>query len=134
MKKFIFILLLFISVEAYCEPLFVEDLYIFVPVTVTAYTACERECDSTPSITASNKQIYLGVIALSRDIEKDFNIVFGDVVHLQGLGHFVFEDRMNKRWKNRVDIYFEDRKEAQAFGVQKSKMLIFKPIGGVNGN
>ena len=29
---------------------------------------------------------------------------------------------------------FEDRKEAQAFGVQKSKMLIFKPIGEINGN
>ena len=119
MKIKILLLFIFVCVTCICMYTYThihaqtigEELYTLIPVTVTAYTACPSECDSTPFITASNKTIYIGVIALSRDIEKDLGLKFGETIYVKGIGHFTFEDRMNKRWKRRVDIYIWKQKK-----------------------
>lgn len=93
-------------------------------VKVTAYTASVEECDDTPNITASNKRVKVGYIALSRDIEKDFGYKFGDIIIIQGIGYFIFEDRMHKRKTRQVDIFMLSKKSALKFGVQQDIMVI----------
>jgi len=96
----------------------------FVPVVVTAYNPILAQTDSTPQITASNKQVKPGIVALSRDLEKELGFKFGDTVVIEGIGRFVFEDRMNKRWTRRVDILMLSIKAAGEFGVQNSFLVV----------
>lgn len=96
----------------------------FIPVIVTAYTPVGNQTDSTPSITASNKQVKAGIVAPSRDIEEEYGFRFGDTVVLEGLGHFVFEDRMNKKCKRRVDILLFSREASKNFGVRHSFLVV----------
>jgi 3D (Asp-Asp-Asp) domain-containing protein len=87
-----------------------------IPVEITAYTARPEETDSTPTITASGQTVRVGIIALSRDLEKEFNLKFGDMVELRGLGYFEFQDRMNKRMRHSVDIFMHNYDDAIRFG------------------
>jgi len=96
----------------------------YIPVVVTAYNPIESQTDTTPYLTASNKLVRPGIVALSRDLEKDFGFTFGDMVVLEGIGSFIFEDRMNKRWKRRVDILMSSREDAKKFGRKKSYLVV----------
>ena len=103
-------------------------------VKVTAYTASVDECDDTPNITASNKRVKVGYIALSRDIEKDFGYIFGDEIEIERRGKkyiFIFEDRMHKRKTRQIDIFMLSKKSALKFGIQQAIMMI---NWGYNGN
>lgn len=95
-----------------------------VPVTVTAYAPLRAQTDSTPFTTASNQRVRTGICALSRDLEKHLDLEFGDSVHIAGIGTYEFQDRMNKRWKKRVDIFFWKNKDAKKFGIRKSQIII----------
>jgi len=97
-----------------------------VPITVTKYNPEPDQTDSTPFIMASNKRVYTGAIALSRDLEKEFGFKFGDLVFLEGLGTYVFQDRMNKKWKNRADILDFSKKEAVRFGRKTDNIIIVR--------
>jgi len=96
----------------------------FVPVVVTAYNPVVAQTDSTPTITASNKRVRPGIVALSRDLEKEFGFKFGDTVVIEDHGSFVFEDRMNKRWTRRVDILMFSWEDARKFGAQRSFLVV----------
>jgi 3D (Asp-Asp-Asp) domain-containing protein len=87
-------------------------------VDVTAYSPTKRETDSTPFITASNKRVQEGYIAISRDLEP--YLKFGDQVYIEGLGTYEVQDRMNKRWRNKVDVFFCNTKDAWKFGKLKN--------------
>jgi len=95
-----------------------------IQVSVSAYNACPSQTDSTPFIMASGNRVYEGAVALSRDLERDFGLEFGDKVHLLGIGTFVFADRMHRRWKRRVDLFKWSKKKAIQFGRQKAIMVI----------
>jgi len=97
-----------------------------VPVVVTAYNPVSSQTDDSPTITASNKKVKEGMIALSRDIEKEFGFKFGDEVYLLDYGRFVFQDRMHERWKNRVDILMFSEKAAKEFGIKSSFLVVEK--------
>ena len=61
---------------------------------VTAYTSRPEETDSTPTITASNKEVYDGLVAnncLPFGTKVRFPNLFGDKV-------FTVDDRMNRRY------------------------------------
>ncbi len=96
----------------------------FVPVVVSAYNPVVAQTDSTPEITASNKRVRGGMVALSRDLEKEYGFTFGDTVVIEGHGSFAFEDRMSKRWSRRVDILMFSREAAREFGVQHSFLVV----------
>ena len=64
------------------------------------------------------------MVALSRDLEKEYGFTFGDTVVIEGHGSFVFEDRMDKRWSRRVDILMFSREAAIQFGVQYSFLVV----------
>jgi len=82
-------------------------------VTATIYHATPEQTDSTPDITASNKKIDISNpikhrwIAVSRDLEAK-GLTFGVRVCVTGAGDldgiWTVQDRMNKRWKNRIDF------------------------------
>ena len=82
-------------------------------VTATIYHATPEQTDSTPDITASNKKIDISNplkhrwIAVSRDLEAK-GLTFGVKVCVTGAGDldgiWTVQDRMNKRWKHRIDF------------------------------
>jgi len=102
----------------------IEGEFTKITVDVTAYSPTKRECDSTPFITASNKRVKEGYIAVSRDLEA--YVGFGDKVFIKGLGIFEVQDRMNRRWKKRIDLFFFDTKQARRFGKKKREMWILE--------
>ncbi len=97
-----------------------------IPVKVTAYNPVGSQTDNSPLITASNKRVRVGMVALSRDLEREFGFRFGDTVHLHGIGRFVFEDRMHRRKRRQVDILMFNPGEARKFGVKRSYLFVLE--------
>lgn len=96
------------------------NLGSYLTVDVTGYSSTPDQTDDDPFITASGKYVGEGIIAanfLPFGTKVRFPERFGNQV-------FVVEDRMNKRFYNRADIWFETREEAQNFGVQSLKIEI----------
>jgi 3D (Asp-Asp-Asp) domain-containing protein len=100
-------------------------------VTLTTYSPTPQECDSTPNITASGFKINLKdpkkhrIIAISRDLLK--KLPFGTFVKVTGAGKlngvYVVEDKMNKRYKNRIDLLIgEDDKHTRIKNVKIVKI------------
>lgn len=103
-----------------------EDTNKPVKVEVTAYPPLEKCTDSTPWITASNKRVKHGYIAVSQDIERDFNLKFGDKIYIAGIGEFEFQDRMNPRIIRGIDIWMPSLQECRKFGKKISYILPIK--------
>jgi 3D (Asp-Asp-Asp) domain-containing protein len=97
-------------------------------VTATAYTSSPTETDSTPSLTAWGDTLRPGIkaIAVSRDLIK-IGLSHGVEVSIDGLnGKYIVLDKMNKRWKRKIDIYMGlDVKKAKKWG--KKKVVIHWP-------
>jgi 3D (Asp-Asp-Asp) domain-containing protein len=84
--------------------------------------------------TSSGKPVRIGMIALSRDLERKYRLKFGDIVKVHGVGEFIFEDRMPPKWSNRMDIYLGNRAKALQFGIQKRDISFIKQgTGRMNG-
>jgi len=92
-----------------------------IPVTITAYSPSEEECDDDPYTTAFQKPVKEGTIAISRDLENEFGWRLGDKIFIPGLGTFEVWDRMHPRWKKRVDIFFSDSEKAVSFGIKQAR-------------
>jgi len=93
-------------------------------VTVTAYHP-GAYCPGVPKgLTASGLKVKEGMVAVSRDVERNLNLGFGDRVLLHGLGVFEFQDRMAARCKKKVDIYLDCTKKARRFGVKRYIVLV----------
>jgi len=92
-------------------------------VTATGYTARKEECDDNPETTANGTPSRVGVIAISRDLEKEIGLSLGQFVLIEGYGLFKIEDRMNSRWKRRIDILHGNLKAAQLFGTRKVEII-----------
>ena len=94
-----------------------------MPVVVTGYSSTPGQTDSTPFVTAFNTRVRPGVLALSRDLLREFTpgapFSYGDKVELRGVGIFMVEDTMNSRFTKRVDIWFSNRSAARRWGLQR---------------
>ena len=90
-------------------------------VTATAYNSLASQTDSTPWITASGTKCRTGVIAANF-------LPFGTKVMIEGFGEqiFVVEDRMNRRYNKRIDIWFYSYKQAVQFGRRKVKYYVLE--------
>lgn len=91
-------------------------------VEVTGYSSREEETDTTPYETASGSIVYWGGIAsnsYSFGTQLRFPDMFGDKI-------FVVRDRMNSRYKNRLDIWFPHYTQAQRFGIKNLRVEILK--------
>ncbi len=77
-------------------------------VTATAYTSHRGQTDRTPFLAAWNNRIRPGmkVIAVSRDLIYKYGITNGSKVRISGLpGIYTVRDKMNKKWRRKIDIY-----------------------------
>jgi 3D (Asp-Asp-Asp) domain-containing protein len=79
-------------------------------VTVTSYSQAEN-------LTASLKSVRTGTVAVSRDLH-DKGWTFGKKIYLKGLGVFVINDLMNKRFTNRIDVFNWKEEDAKKFGIK----------------
>lgn len=83
-------------------------------VPVSAYSSTPDQTDDSPFIMASGKHVYDGAVAanfLPLGTKVRFPDLYGDKV-------FTVEDRMNKRYHYKMDIWMETRLEALKFGVK----------------
>ena len=96
-------------------------------VTATAYTSHVNQTDSTPNIAAWGDRLYPGMksIAVSRDLLKVYGLKHGQKVRIKGLkGEYAVLDKMNRRWKKKIDIYMGlDRRKAFKWGRRKVEIL-----------
>jgi len=111
------ICLLGVGVLAFPQPTMSVTMSI---VSVTAY----HHCPGSKGITSSGRRVKVGMIALSRDLERNLNMDFGDRVLLHGLGVFEFQDRMAARWTKKADIYLSNQGKARKFGVKRYVVLV----------
>lgn len=112
-----------------------KSYLLSIPVEVTAYNPTTKQCDDDPFVTASLTRVEDGIIALSRDLEQTLHLKFGDLVTLKTsdgrlLGTFRFQDRMNKKWIRRVDIFMWDESDALNFGIKSAHMYIQRVNSG----
>lgn len=101
-------------------------------VTATAYTLhpAETRPDGKRGIGAWGHKLRPGakVIAVSRDL-LDAGLTRGSKVWIDGLdGTWVVRDKMNQRWKNRIDIFMgEDADAALQWGRRKVTIRWYTP-------
>lgn len=115
MKKSMLLTILALSVMVFCTPQPTISLSMAV-VKVTAY--CH------PGRTASGIRVQDGILALSRDLEYNMDMRFGDQVKLEGIGTFSFQDRMASYKRMQADIWVPHRSEAMHFGIKRNIMLL----------
>lgn len=95
-------------------------------VTATAYTSHRGQTDSTPNLAAWGDRLRPGmkVIAVSRDLLTRYNLKRGSLVKIRGLpGQYMVLDKMNKRWRKKIDIYMGKNKK-RAFRWGRKKVVI----------
>ncbi|MEA2048356.1 MAG: LysM peptidoglycan-binding domain-containing protein [Campylobacterota bacterium] len=89
-------------------------------VTATAYSSHRAQTDNTPFLAAWNNRIRPGmkIIAVSRDLLTRYGMRNGTKVRIGGLpGYYRVRDKMNKRYRKRIDIYMGmDRRRALRWG------------------
>lgn len=94
-------------------------------VTATAYSSTPDQTDDTPFTTASGTTVRDGIVATNF-------LPFGTLIRIPDLFGdkiFVVEDRMNRRYTTRVDIWFPERELAKIFGIKtiKIEVVAFAP-------
>lgn len=102
-----------------------------IKVTATAYNSLAYQTNSNPHITAFGDSLKIGLpyIAFSRDL-LDSGLVHNTKVKLEGFDNlFIVKDKMNKRWRKRIDIYMgTDVKKAKQWGKKKITITYCLPI------
>jgi len=115
----ILVIFLFI-LNVSCE----SDKYTWqtIEVTATAYNSLAYQTSSNPNITAFGDSLIPGkkYIAVSRDL-LDLGLTHNTPVKIEGFDNvYIVKDKMNKRWKKRIDIYMGiDVKKAKKWGKQR---------------
>jgi len=97
-------------------------------VTATAYSSHAGQTDRTPFLAAWNNRIRPGmkIIAVSRDMLTRYGLRNGSKVRIGGLsGYYTVRDKMNKRYRKRIDIYMGmNRRKALRWG-RRSVVLYY---------
>jgi len=98
-----------------------------IRVTATAYTSHASQTDKTPFLAAWNNRIRPGmkIIAVSRDLIKRYGLTNGVKVRIKGLpGLYTIRDKMNKRFRSRIDIYMgTNRHKALRWGKKRIVLM-----------
>jgi 3D (Asp-Asp-Asp) domain-containing protein len=111
--------------------------------TPTAYRSVPNQTDSSPHFTATGEKTCGHGIAISQDLLKKNGgpLEYGDTVYIEGIGIKYVFDAMNKRHKNRIDIWVPTYKEEKEFDLKfrNQKLRMWKiyseyekePVNGV---
>ena len=91
-------------------------------VTASAYNSVKAQTSGNPSLGAWGDRLKPGMkaIAVSRDLIR-MGLKHNTRVKIDGLsGTYLVKDKMNKRWKRKIDIYMgTDIKAARQWGKRK---------------
>ena len=124
MRTLVYMGMLFLGLSG-CADDSLEDKYHWIPlkVTATAYNSLPYQTSyEHPAITAWGDSIKPGVkwIAVSRDLLRN-GLSYNTLVKVDTFeGYYLVKDKMNIKWKNRIDIYMgEDVKAAKKWGRRK---------------
>ncbi len=93
-------------------------------VMASAYSSTLDQTDSTPFTTAWGTQVRDGIIAanfLPLGTTIKIPELYGDKI-------FVVEDRMNRRYTYKIDVWFPERGQAMEFGNKKVKIEVVAKI------
>ena len=96
-------------------------------ITITSYNNTEKQTDNTPNIMASNRIVYEGAVAVSRDIKHKYKIHYGDLIYVPVLDkYFVIEDLMNRKFNNRIDIFSFDEQASRGIFFTEQDIIVFR--------
>lgn len=96
-------------------------------ITITSYNNESKQTDNSPNIMASNRLVYEGAVAISRDLKTKYNLKWGDLIYIDTLQrYFVIEDLMNERFKNRIDIFSFNKDWSLRLHLKNQKITIYK--------
>lgn len=102
-----------------------ELIWKSVEVTASAYNSVSYQTSNQPNIGAWGDTLKPGMkcIAVSRDL-LSMGIDHDTKVKITGLdGIYLVKDKMNLRWKRKIDIYMgENIKKAKNWGAKKVTM------------
>ncbi|MEX2144997.1 MAG: hypothetical protein WD712_01300 [Candidatus Spechtbacterales bacterium] len=104
------------------EPTYSVERTVLIPIT--AYSSTTDQTDANPFITASGSHVRDGIVAanfLPIGTKVKIPELYGDKV-------FVVEDRMNKRYWNKMDIWMSTRAEAKAFGLKYVNVDVIQEV------
>ena len=91
---------------------------------VTAYNVGdEKQCDDTPCISANNKNICEALDRGEKHAAANF-VPLGTILYIDKIGYVIVSDRMNRRYKNRVDIAFKKHEKVKALKFGKQKLMV----------
>jgi len=99
-----------------------------VYVTVTAYSSTPDQTDSTPCFTANNYNLCKNN---KENVVATNFLPFGTKVKIPGYfgdQEFSVQDRMNKRFNNRLDVWMKSREAAMEFGIRTLRVEIYDTI------
>ena len=97
---------------------------------VTSYQSIRSQTDGSPNFTSIGDRTHRGGVAVSQDLLcpvgkhctrnvsmfcKPEKLHYRDYIYIQGLGIFEVNDCMNKRYKNRLDVWVASQAEEKAF-------------------
>lgn len=93
----------------------------FENVTITAYNPFSNQTDNAPNETAIMEEPVPGwTCAVSRDMIHLLN----KKIYIEGVGVFVVNDIMNKRFTNRIDICIGNKEDAISFGKKVCNVVV----------
>lgn len=98
-------------------------------VQVSGYNSEVAQCDDSPFITASGTHVHWGTIAANIIDANGRNIPFGTIVKIPSLFGdqiFIVEDRLNKRYTNNVDVWFEKHADAIKLGRRNVQIEVIR--------
>ena len=101
---------------------------VMAVIEVSAYNVGDiNQCSGDPCISANGENICLAINIGYKRCAANF-VSFGTKLEIEGYGICVVTDRMNSRYKNRVDIAmsFKDLEKAKEFGVKNLKVSIIQ--------
>ena len=94
-----------------------EEPLVTREVIVTYYTASIEECGKSDGITASGVRAIEGITVAADDIP------LGTVIILDGK-EYIVQDKFGGNYRNRIDIYTEDRNYAISRGISRATIII----------
>ena len=101
--------------------------WIELVVKITSYNNVANQTDDSPNIMASNRLVYEGAVAISRDIKQKYKIRYGDIIYIERFNqYYIIEDLMNKRFTNTIDIFKFKRSESLKINFKNQKVIIYK--------
>jgi 3D (Asp-Asp-Asp) domain-containing protein len=89
-----------------------------ITATITGYNALPNQTQGDPNIMASGKNVYVGAIACPRKYPFGTKVEIDNVI-------YTCEDRLNIKYDNRFDIFFEHYEDAINWGKQTKQVIIY---------